>query len=134
MKVTYLYSLYHSIKVFQGIKVSGQLCTLFVFTLGGSIAGVHGLGGCFMFCIGIFITSLIVNRNSVVSEHYSEDINVKELLTNSVAPESEGSSPKSQHPATSPYPEPTETTLHPPPPTKSNLLNIYSNPFLPPPL
>jgi hypothetical protein len=36
-------------------------------------------------------------------------------ITNSVAPESEGSSPYSQDPATGPYPEPTGSTLHPPP-------------------
>jgi hypothetical protein len=36
-------------------------------------------------------------------------------LTNSVAPESEGSSLYSQEPYTGPYPEPTKSTLHPPP-------------------
>jgi hypothetical protein len=34
------------------------------------------------------------------------------MLTNSVAPEPEGSSPYSQEPATGPYPEPSESTLH----------------------
>jgi hypothetical protein len=34
------------------------------------------------------------------------------LLTNSVAPEPEGSSPYSQEPATGPYPEPTGSNLH----------------------
>jgi hypothetical protein len=35
-------------------------------------------------------------------------------LTNSVAPEPEGSSPYSQEPATSPYPEPTGSDLYSP--------------------
>jgi hypothetical protein len=35
-------------------------------------------------------------------------------LTNSVAPEPEGSSPLSQQPANDPYPEPGESTPHPP--------------------
>jgi hypothetical protein len=34
--------------------------------------------------------------------------------TNSVAPETEGSSPYSQEPATGPYPEPTKSNLHSP--------------------
>jgi hypothetical protein len=34
--------------------------------------------------------------------------------TNSVAPEPEGSSPHSQQPANGPYPEPGESTPHPP--------------------
>jgi hypothetical protein len=34
--------------------------------------------------------------------------------TNSVAPEPEGSSPHSQEPANDPYPEPGESTPHPP--------------------
>jgi hypothetical protein len=42
---------------------------------------------------------------------YSHD-----LLTNSVAPEPEGSSPHSQQPANGPYPEPGES---PPPPNQS---------------
>jgi hypothetical protein len=46
--------------------------------------------------------------------------------TNSVAPEPEGSSPRSQEPATSSYPEPTEST--PPPP---NLPKIHSDLILP---
>jgi hypothetical protein len=37
-------------------------------------------------------------------------------VTNSVAPETEGSSPHSQQPASGPYPEPGESTPHPPPP------------------
>jgi hypothetical protein len=47
------------------------------------------------------------------------------LLTNSVEPESEGSSPCSQEPATGPYPEPNESTSPPPPQPiilKSNLI------------
>jgi hypothetical protein len=36
-------------------------------------------------------------------------------LTNSVAPEPEGSSPHSQQPVNDPYPEPGESTPHPPP-------------------
>jgi hypothetical protein len=35
------------------------------------------------------------------------------LTTNSVAPEPEGSSPYSQEPATTPCPEPSESTVHP---------------------
>jgi hypothetical protein len=35
-------------------------------------------------------------------------------ITNSVAPEPEGSSPYSQKPATGPYPEPTGPNLHSP--------------------
>jgi hypothetical protein len=37
-----------------------------------------------------------------------------EWLTNSVAPELEGSSPHSQQPANDPYAEPGESTPHPP--------------------
>jgi hypothetical protein len=36
------------------------------------------------------------------------------LTLNSVAPEPEGSSPRSQQPAIGPYPEPVEFTLHTP--------------------
>jgi hypothetical protein len=36
------------------------------------------------------------------------------LTTNSVVPEPEGSSPHSQQPANNPYPEPGESTPHPP--------------------
>jgi hypothetical protein len=50
-------------------------------------------------------------------------------LTNSVAPEPEGSSPHSQQPANGPYPEPGESTQHPPPPT--NLPKIHFDPILP---
>jgi hypothetical protein len=39
------------------------------------------------------------------------------MLTNTVTPEPEGSSPHSQQPASDPHPEPGEST--PPPPTPS---------------
>jgi hypothetical protein len=41
------------------------------------------------------------------------------FITNSVAPEPEGSSPHSQQPANGPYPEPGEFTPHTPPPSQS---------------
>jgi hypothetical protein len=41
-----------------------------------------------------------------------------------VAPEPEGSSPRSQQPANDPYPEPGESTPQPPPPKQDN---IYKN-------
>jgi hypothetical protein len=44
-----------------------------------------------------------------------------------VAPEPEGSSPHSQQPATSPYPEPVESTPHPP----TNLPKVHFYPILP---
>jgi hypothetical protein len=50
-------------------------------------------------------------------------------LIDSVAPEAEVSSPCSQQPAIGPYPEPTESTLHLPPP--ANLPKIHSDPILP---
>jgi hypothetical protein len=37
----------------------------------------------------------------------------RESITNSVAPEPEGSSPHSQQPANGPYPDPSESTPHP---------------------
>jgi hypothetical protein len=49
-------------------------------------------------------------------------------LTNSVAPEPDGSSPCSQDPAASPYPEPTESTPH----AQANILKIHSHSILPP--
>jgi hypothetical protein len=45
-------------------------------------------------------------------------------LTNSVAPEPEGSSPHSQQPANGPYPEPGESTPHPSPPQPISLRSI----------
>jgi hypothetical protein len=47
--------------------------------------------------------------------------------TNSVAPEPEGSSPHSQEPATSPSPEPGESTPYPP----TNLPKFHFDPILP---
>jgi hypothetical protein len=47
-------------------------------------------------------------------------------ITNSMAPEPEGSSPYSQEPATGPYPAPTGSNLHSP----SNLPKIHSDPIL----
>jgi hypothetical protein len=49
------------------------------------------------------------------------------VLTNSVAPEPEGSSPHSQQPATGP--EPVESNPHPPP--QANVPKIHSDPILP---
>jgi hypothetical protein len=51
-------------------------------------------------------------------------------LTNSVAPEPEGSSPWLQEPATGPYPKPTESTL--PPPKPVSLTKIHFDPILSP--
>jgi hypothetical protein len=48
-------------------------------------------------------------------------------LTNSVAPEPEGSSPHSQQPANTPYPEPDESTPHPP----TDLPKVHFDPNLP---
>jgi hypothetical protein len=48
-------------------------------------------------------------------------------LTNSVAPEPEGSSPHTQQPANDPYPEPGESTPHPP----TNLPKVHFDPILP---
>jgi hypothetical protein len=45
---------------------------------------------------------------------------------NSVAPEPEGSSPHSQQPANCPYPEPGESTPHPP----TNLRKVHFDPIL----
>jgi hypothetical protein len=50
-------------------------------------------------------------------------------LTNSVAPEPEGSSPHSQQPANGPYPEPGESTSHTL--TPASLPKVYYNPILP---
>jgi hypothetical protein len=47
-------------------------------------------------------------------------------LTNSMAPEPEGSSPHSQQPANGPYPEPGESTPHPP----ANLPKVHFDPIL----
>jgi hypothetical protein len=46
-------------------------------------------------------------------------------MTNSVAPEPEGSSPHSQQPANGPYPEPAESTPHPP----TNLSKVHFDPI-----
>jgi hypothetical protein len=48
-------------------------------------------------------------------------------LTNSVAPEPEGSSPHSQQPANGPYPEPGESTPHPPQPISPRSILIPSS-------
>jgi hypothetical protein len=48
-------------------------------------------------------------------------------ITNSAAPEPEGSSPHSQQPATGPYPEPGESILHP----SANLPKVHFDPILP---
>jgi hypothetical protein len=50
-----------------------------------------------------------------------------ETLTNSVAPEPEGSSPHSQQPPNGPYPEPGESTPHPP----TDLPKVHFEPILP---
>jgi hypothetical protein len=52
--------------------------------------------------------------------------NTSTMLTNSVAPEPEGSSPHSQQPATGPYPEPTVSNLH----SAASLPKIHSDPIL----
>jgi hypothetical protein len=54
---------------------------------------------------------LTVKSNSTMMGHEGTLIY---HLTNSVAPEPAGSSPYSQEPATGPYHEPTESTLHSP--------------------
>jgi hypothetical protein len=48
-----------------------------------------------------------------ITKNESLFIHLQLLLTNSVAPEPEGSSPHSQQPATSPYPPPTLSPQHP---------------------
>jgi hypothetical protein len=50
-----------------------------------------------------------------------------EQITNSVAPEPEGSSPHSQQPANGPYPELAESSLHP----TTSLSNVHFDPILP---
>jgi hypothetical protein len=45
-----------------------------------------------------------------------------------VAPEPEGSSPHSQQPANGPYPEPAESTPHPPP---TNLPKVHFDHIIP---
>jgi hypothetical protein len=50
------------------------------------------------------------------------------LVTDSVAPEPEGSSPHSQQPASGPYPEPGESTAHPLP---ADLPKVHFDPILP---
>jgi hypothetical protein len=71
-------------------------------------------------------------------EIFQPEISISMTLTNSVAPEPEGSSPHSQQPANGPYPEPGESTPHPPQPISlrsivipsSNLrLGLPSGPF-----
>jgi hypothetical protein len=56
---------------------------------------------------------------------------ITNYLTNSVAPETEGSSPHSQQPASGPYPEPTESTLQQPVSPRSILIPspIYASVF-----
>jgi hypothetical protein len=48
-------------------------------------------------------------------------------LTNSMVPEPKGSSPHSQEPTIDPYPEPGESTSHPP----TNLPKVHFDPILP---
>jgi hypothetical protein len=50
---------------------------------------------------------------------------LKMKVTDSVAPEPEGSSPHSQQPANGPYPEPGESTPLPPPPTNLPKVSIF---------
>jgi hypothetical protein len=62
---------------------------------------------------------------------YEAQVNVFHIvspeLTNSVVPDPEGSSPSSQEPATSIYPESGESTPH----TPSHLSMVYFDPILP---
>jgi hypothetical protein len=52
-------------------------------------------------------------------------------LTNSVAPEPEGSSPHSQQPANGPYPEPGESPFPPHPLPPTSLPKVHFDPILP---
>jgi hypothetical protein len=71
--------------------------------------------------VGIVITTTTTTATALLF-HFMK------LLTNSMAPEPEGSSPHSQQPASDPYPEPAESTPHPPPP---NLPKVHFDPILP---
>jgi hypothetical protein len=60
--------------------------------------------------------SKIVHVKQLYYAAYTRNNFCKWRMTNSVAQEPEGSSPQSQQPATSPYPEPVESNPHPPKP------------------
>jgi hypothetical protein len=59
---------------------------------------------------GIYYPPLL--RSATVKKFMVGYVNL--LLTNSMVPQPEGSSPYSQEPATGPYPGPTESIRHPP--------------------
>jgi hypothetical protein len=68
--------------------------------------------GLMNFCLGF-----IISANTDVLHFLLDENNLKvsySQLTNSVTPETEGSSPHSQQPANDPCPEPGESTTHPP--------------------
>jgi hypothetical protein len=67
----------------------------------------------------------VTTQKLVASVTFSIEPN--HVLTNSVAPEPEGSSPHSQQPANYPYPEPGESTPHPPQPISLRSILIPSS-------
>jgi hypothetical protein len=65
-------------------------------------------------CITYWRLNLIKLKNVNLATNDCMDELYNLCLTNYVAPEPEGSSPHSQQPANGPYPEPGESTPHPP--------------------
>jgi hypothetical protein len=74
----------------------------------------------------VYLVELLNMEHFVESRHLNP-ITVRCKLTNSVAPEPEGSSPHPQQPATVPYPQPGESTPQPP----TNLPKVHFDPILP---
>jgi hypothetical protein len=75
----------------------------------------------------ISLSHLFLNLHTSLLRSYFQHIFSNDCITNSVATEPESSWPCSQGLPTGSYPEPTESTPHPP----ANLLWIHSDPILP---
>jgi hypothetical protein len=76
-------------------------------------------------CLCVTQTSSLISRKIFLCFRRSN--RQSSHSTNSVAPQPEGSSPHSQQPATDPYPEPDESTPHPP----TSLPKVHFDPILP---